>query len=84
MHAKMLTHHDISGPDSGIGVANGVGETYRNVVIPVRKEARCLRGRGGFGIDDSWQGSYSTSTSSAASSASARLRATTMATGSPM
>ncbi len=54
VHAKTLTHHDISGPDSGIGVANGVGEAHRNVVIPVRKKARCLRGRSGFGIDDGW------------------------------
>jgi hypothetical protein len=52
----MLPHHHISSSDSGLSVANSVGEAYGDVVGPVRKEAWRLRGHGGLCIDDGWEG----------------------------
>jgi hypothetical protein len=49
-------HHDIRSPYSGVGVANGVGEANGDVIGPVRKEARRLRGHSGLCINDGWQG----------------------------
>jgi len=48
-------HHDIRSPDGGVGVANGVGEADGDVIRPVRKEARGLRGHGGLRVNNGWQ-----------------------------
>jgi hypothetical protein len=56
VHTKTLVHHDISSADSCVSVTNSVGEADGDVIRPVRKEARGLRGYGGLRIDAGWQG----------------------------